>query len=125
MIVILFLTMTYHHEYRISCRTGLVGSVAGDEGGLQVGEDLGFLEGFEQSLYALVLGFHTDLHALYVGQGCDSFKEGLDEALVGPRAHDVGLDFLERVARPEDGGPLLVPVGELLEGLPGVLVIAD
>ena len=42
-----------------------------------------------------MFAFYTDTDFLDVGEGSDTFKEGLDEGLISPGAEDISLNLLQ------------------------------
>lgn len=60
-----------------------------------------------------------------VGQFGEAFEKLADELVVHPRAVEAHAQFLKRVGLAEQLPPLAIPVAELLQTLPLVLIVAD
>lgn len=88
-------------------------------------EDLRIPECLQDLLYFCVLGLDGQGHCLNIRECSQAFQEGLNPSFVRPRYNYVSFKINKPQARSKSEWPFSIPVLELLQSLPCVLVVAN
>ena len=110
----------------ICCKSFLIHySLIGSEHDRHLWKDLSLFKRRQHILHTFILTLHTYTNLLDIRQCRNPFQKSLNKRLIRPRTKYIRLDLLQTQTRSQYSSPLFIPICQLLQCFPCILVIAD